>query len=68
MAPIGEEVEIRRVSTDDKIKRHLENLGLSVGQKITVMSAESGAVIVKVKDGRIALDKQMASGIFIACA
>ncbi len=68
MAPIGEEVEIRRLSADEKVKRHLENLGLAVGQKITVMSANGGAVILKVKDGRIALDKQMAGGIFIACA
>ncbi|MBQ8374883.1 MAG: ferrous iron transport protein A [Clostridia bacterium] len=67
MAPIGEEVEIKRVSTDERVKRHLENLGLAVGQRITVMSSDGGAVILRVKDGRIALDKQMASGIFIAC-
>ncbi|MBQ8320115.1 MAG: ferrous iron transport protein A [Clostridia bacterium] len=66
MAPIGEEMEIRRLSADEKVKRHLENLGLVVGQKITLMSSEGGAVILKVKDGRVALDKQMASGIFVA--
>ena len=66
MAPIGEEVEIKRLSADEKVKRHLENLGLAVGQKITLLSAEGGAVILKVKDGRIALDKQMAGGIFVA--
>lgn len=66
MAPLGEEVEIKRLTADDKVKRHLENLGLAVGQKITVLSAEGGAVILKVKDGRMALDRQMSAGIFVA--
>lgn len=66
MAPIGEELVIRRVSADEKVKRHLENLGLAVGQKVTVIASEGGAVILKVLDGRVALDKQMAGGIFVA--
>ena len=57
MAPLGEEVEIRRLSADEKVKRHLENLGLAVGQKVTVLSVQGGAVILKVKDGRMALDR-----------
>lgn len=56
----------KRLAADDKVKRHLENLGLAVGQKITVLSAEGGAVILKVKDGRMALDRQMSAGIFVA--
>ena len=43
MAPLGEEVEIRRLAADEKVKRHLENLGLAVGQKVTVLSAQGGA-------------------------
>lgn len=66
MAPIGEEVEIKRVSVDEKVKRHLEDLGLSVGQKIVLLSVSGGAVIIKVKDGRLALDAKMASGLFVA--
>lgn len=37
MAPLGEEVEIKRLAADEKVKRHLENLGLAVGQKVTVL-------------------------------
>lgn len=66
MAPIGEELEIKRVSADEKVKRHLENLGLLVGQKVELISAQGGAVILKVKEGRIALDAKMAAGIFVA--
>ena len=65
MAPLGEEVEIRRLAADEKVKRHLENLGLAVGQRVTVLSAEGRAVILRVKDGRMALDRQMSAGIFI---
>ena len=65
MAPLGEEVEIRRLAADEKVERHLENLGLAVGQRVTVLSAEGGAVILRVKDGRMALDRQMSAGIFI---
>jgi ferrous iron transport protein A len=65
MANLGEEVEIKRLTADDKVKRHLENLGLAVGQRVTVLSKEGGAVILKVKEGRMALDRQMSSGIYI---
>lgn len=65
-AGIGEEVEIKRLTTDDKLKRHLENLGIVVGQKVTVLSASGSGVILKVKDGKIALDGQMSAGIFVA--
>ena len=66
MAPRGVEVEIRRLAADESVKRHLENLGLAVGQKVTLLSAQGGAVIVKVKEGRMGLDREMAAGIFIA--
>ncbi|MBQ7880007.1 MAG: ferrous iron transport protein A [Clostridia bacterium] len=66
MAPIGEEVEIKRVSTDEKVKRHLESLGLTVGEKVVLLSSQGGSVILKVKDGRLALDGKMASGLFVA--
>lgn len=66
MAPIGEEVEIKRISADEKVRRHLENLGLAVGQKVVLLTSQGGAVILKVKDGRMALDGKMAAGIFVA--
>ena len=66
MAPMGEEVEIKRISADENVKRHLENLGLAVGQKVTLFAVQGGAVIVKVKEGRMALDRKMAASIFVA--
>lgn len=66
LAPIGELLEIKRVSADEKVKRHLENLGITIGQKVEIVSSEGGAVILRVKQGRVALDSNMASGIFVA--
>ena len=65
IAPSGQKMKILKILTDEKTKKHLENLGLAVGQRVTVLSAEGGAVILRVKDGRMALDRQMSAGIFI---
>ena len=67
MAPIGEVVEIKRVSTDEEVKRRLESMGIIVGQRVMVLANDGGALVLKVKDCKVALDERMASGIFIAC-
>ena len=65
LAPQGEEVTVRKVLTDEKERRHFENLGITVGSKILVMSEVGGSVIVKVKEGRLALDKTLAMKILV---
>lgn len=66
VAPIGEEMKITKVVTDEKTKRHLENLGILSGEKITLISECNGDIIVKIKDGRLALNKILAMKIFVA--
>ena len=53
IAPLGRELEIRRVGAEDKVKKHLRELGIFEGSKITLISANGGNVIVVVKDGRL---------------
>ncbi len=65
IAPLNREMEITKVIADDKTKRHLENLGLNVGGKITGVSSNKGSMIIKVKDGRLALDRALAMKIFV---
>ncbi|UKI14668.1 MAG: ferrous iron transport protein A [Clostridiales bacterium] len=50
----------------EKRKKHLENLGITIDSVIRVISASGGSVICVVKDGRLALDKEMATKILIA--
>lgn len=64
-APIGTELKIVKVSADGETKRHLENLWILPGAMITVLKSEGGNVIVRVKDGRIALTKALALQILV---
>lgn len=65
-APINQELKIVRIAAEDKLKKHLESLGITVNSEITVLSASGGAVVCKVKDGRIALDRELSTKIFVA--
>lgn len=46
-------------------KKHLEDLGFVVGGTLTVVNSGSGNLIVKVKETRIAITKEMAAKIMI---
>jgi ferrous iron transport protein A len=66
LAPVGTELEVRRIGAEDKTKRHLQEMGITVGGKITVLSAQGGDVIVVVKEGRLCLDRDLARKILVA--
>ena len=65
-APLNIELKIVRVLVDDKTKKHLESLGLAVNGNVTVLSSSGGSVVCKVKDGKIALDGNLSTKIFVA--
>lgn len=65
IAPLGEELTIKKILSDEKRKRYLESLGITVGTKIVIMSSVGGSVILKVREGRIALDKTQATKILV---
>ena len=64
--PCNVPLRVVRMHLDEKIKRHLENLGISVNSELEVLSVSGGSVIVRVKEGRLALDRDMATRIFVA--
>ena len=66
VAPTNVCVRVTKILADDKTKKHLESLGITLGSPIVVLAASGGGVICKVKDGRLALDKDMAMKIFVA--
>ena len=66
LAPINKQLKILRVLTDEKTKKHLENLGLTQNGTITVLSSGGGAVVCKVKEGRVALDSTISTKILVA--
>ena len=66
MAPVNRELKIVKIIADEKVKKHLENLGVTVNGEITVLSSSGGTVVCKIKDGRIALDGNLSTKIFVA--
>lgn len=65
LADIGEENVIKKVGGSPDVKKYLEDLGFTAGGLVTVVSAMGGNVIVKVKESRIAISREMARRIMI---
>ncbi len=66
LAPLNKPMKVVKLMLDEKTKKHFENLGLGVNSSIEVISSCGGNVIILVKESRIALDKDIASKIFVA--
>ncbi|MDE7277348.1 MAG: ferrous iron transport protein A, partial [Lachnospiraceae bacterium] len=49
----------------EETRLFLEKLGFVTGAAITVISSIGGNLIVNIKDSRVAIDRNMAKGIFI---
>jgi ferrous iron transport protein A len=64
-AKVGESNIIKKISGNDEVRRHLENLGFVVGSDVSIVNSLAGNVIVKVKDSRIAINEDMARRIMI---
>lgn len=64
-APVNVLLRVVKMHVDEKLKRHLENLGISVNSELEVLSQSGGSVICRIKDGRLALDRDMATRIFV---
>lgn len=65
LAPQGETMQIVKVSANDKVSRHLENLGIVSGADIALLSESNGNMIVRIGDTRLALDSSVARAIVV---
>ena len=61
----GEEAVIRKVGGSPEMKKRLEDLGFVAGSTVTVMNTIGGNLIVKIKESRVAISKEMASKIMV---
>ena len=61
----GEEAVIRKVGGSPEMKKHLEDLGFVAGSTVTVMNTIGGNLIVKVKESRVAISREMAGKIMV---
>lgn len=65
MAKSGETTYIQKITGKDEVRQHLAELGFVVGERVTVVNAIGGNVILQVKESRIALNRDMANRIMI---
>ena len=65
LADEGEEAIIKRVGGSPEMKKHLEDMGFTAGGAVTVMNTIGGNLIVKIKESRVAISKEMASKIMV---
>ena len=65
LADPGEEAIIKRVGGSPEMKKHLEDMGFTAGGAVTVMNTIGGNLIVKIKESRVAVSREMASKIMI---
>ena len=63
--PSDGDLLIRKIAGKDETIRHLADMGLVAGEKVTVVSEIAGSLIIRIKDSRIALDKSLAQRIMV---
>ena len=56
---------IRRIGGSPEVKKHLEDLGFTVGGEASVISALGENLIVKVKETRVAVSEELARKIMV---
>jgi len=66
IAPANTEVEIKKISADDKTKKHLREIGITEGGKVMLIASTERGVILIVKEGRLCLDGDLAKKILVA--
>ena len=66
MVEEGEPKTIVKVGGKEEVRKFLENPGFVDGTVVTVVSSLGGNMILKVKDSRVALGRDMASKIQVA--
>ena len=58
-------LKVIKILLDDKTKKHLESLGITIDSEIKILECSGGSVIIAVKDGRLALDSNIATKILV---
>ena len=64
-ADVGAEQIIKKVGGSQEMRQHLADMGFVPGGGVTVVSTIGGNVIVKVKESRVAISREMAQKIMV---
>ena len=61
----GESSLITRIGGKPETRQFLENLGFVVGSPVMVVNEMGGNLIVRIKESRVAISREMARKIFV---
>ena len=65
LAQAGQINAVKRIGGKEEVRRFLNSLGFIEGSEVMLISQNQGNVIVKVKESRVAISKEMARTIMI---
>ena len=65
LAQAGQINAVKRIGGKEEVRRFLNSLGFIEGSEVMLVSQNQGNVIVKVKESRVAISKEMANKIMI---
>ena len=65
LSAAGEELIIKRIGGTPDVKKHLEDMGFTVGESVNVITALGGNIIVKIKESRVAISRELALKIMV---
>ena len=65
LAETNTEQVIRKVGGNPGVRQHLENLGFTVGETVTLVNTLGGNVIVRVRESRVAIGEDLARKIMV---
>ena len=65
LAQVGQINAVKRIGGKEEVRRFLNSLGFIEGSEVMLISQNHGNVIVKVKESRVAISKEMARKIMI---
>ncbi|MBQ8509797.1 MAG: ferrous iron transport protein A [Clostridia bacterium] len=65
IAAVGETNVVKKVGGSPEVKKHLENLGFVAGSDVVVVNELAGNIIVKIKEARVAISREMAMKIMV---
>ncbi len=61
----GTEQIVRKIGGSAEVRQHLADLGFNVGTPVCVVSDIGGNLIVRVKESRVAISREMAQKIMV---
>ncbi len=65
MTNTGDNVKVAKIIGADSVKQRLGELGFVAGTPVTVMQSHGGDMIVKVRDSKLAITREMAAKIMV---